>query len=82
VNVHDLIWKYAIDVGVDVLLSYFVDGSFSAIVLFYGGKVKGNEEFESLNEQLQFFSTPHSFDALLTQCREKFGWSISLKGSI
>jgi len=78
VNARDLIWKYAVDVGVDVLLHILLIDRL--VRLFHGGKVKGNGESESMNEQLQFFSTPPSFDALLTQCWRKFGWPISLKG--
>ena len=36
--------------------------------LFYGGKVKGNGEFESMQEHVQFFSTPPTFDGLVSQC--------------
>jgi hypothetical protein len=50
------------------------------VQLFHGGKVKGNGEYESMNEQLEFFSTPPTFDALLSQCREKLGWPLSLRG--
>ena len=77
-NARDLIWKYAVDVGVDVLLHILLIDRL--VRLFHGGKVKGNGESESMNEQLQFFSTPPSFDTLLTQCWRKFGWPISLKG--
>ena len=31
-------------------------------------------------KQVQFFSQPPSFDALLSRCREKFMWAISLRG--
>ena len=48
--------------------------------LFHGGKVKGNRVFKSMNEQLEFFSTPPSFDALLSQCCEELGWPPSLRG--
>ena len=48
--------------------------------LFYGGKVKGNREFESMQEHVQFFSTPPTFDGLVSQCRDKFGWPLSLRG--
>jgi len=47
--------------------------------LFYGGKVKGNEEFESMQEHVQFFSTPSTFDGLVTQCWDKFGWLLKLR---
>lgn len=44
---HDLIWKYAVDVGVDVLLHIlYMD---CLVRLFHGGKIKGNEEFDSMN---------------------------------
>ena len=48
--------------------------------LFHGGNVKGNGESETMHGQVQFFSQPPSFDAFLSQCREKFRWAISLRG--
>ena len=48
--------------------------------LFYGGKVKGNGEFESMQEHVQFFSTPPTFDGLVSQCQDKFGWPLRLRG--
>ena len=48
--------------------------------LFYGGKVKGNREFERMEEHVQFFSTPSSFDCLVSQCGEKFGWPLRFRG--
>ena len=49
-NARDLIWKYAVDVGVDVLLHILLMDRL--VRLFHGGKVKGNGESESMNEQL------------------------------
>ena len=48
--------------------------------LFYGGKVKGNGEFESMQEHVQVFCTPPTFDGLVSQCRDKFGWPLRLRG--
>jgi hypothetical protein len=48
--------------------------------LFHGSKVKGNREFESKQEHVQFFSTPSTFDGLVSQCRDKFGWPLRLRG--
>jgi hypothetical protein len=48
--------------------------------LFLGGKVKGNGEFKSMHEQVHFFSIAPSFDDLVTHCRDKFGWPLSLRG--
>jgi hypothetical protein len=48
--------------------------------LFYGGKVKENGEFESMQEHVQFFSTPPTFDGLVRQCQDKFGWPLRLRG--
>ena len=47
--------------------------------LFYGGKVKGNGEFESMHEYVEFFSGPPTFDALVSKCWDKFGWPVSLR---
>ena len=47
--------------------------------LFHGGKVKGNGEFESMHEHVEFFSGPPTFDALVSKCRDKFGWPLSLR---
>ena len=33
-----------------------------------------------MEEHVQFFSTPPSFDGLVSHCREKFGWPLSLRG--
>ena len=33
-----------------------------------------------MQEYIQFFSTPPSFDGLVSHCREKFGWPLSLRG--
>jgi hypothetical protein len=49
------------------------------IRLFHDSKVKGNGELESMNEKLEFFSTPPSFDALLSQYRVKVGRPLSLR---
>jgi hypothetical protein len=49
------------------------------IRLFHGCEVKGNGELESMNEKLEFFSTPPSFDALLSQYRAKVGQPLSLR---
>jgi hypothetical protein len=48
--------------------------------MFHGGKVKGNGEFESMHEHVEFFSGPPTFDALVTKCRDKFGWPLSFRG--
>jgi hypothetical protein len=48
--------------------------------LFFGGKVKGNGEFESMQEHVQFFSTLPTFDGLVSQCQDKFGWPLRLRG--
>ena len=74
----DLVWKCVVVVGVDVLLHILLMDRL--VRLFHGGKVKGNGGFQSMHEQVQFFSTPHSFDALVSQCLEKFGWPLSFRG--
>ena len=48
--------------------------------MFHGGKVKGNEEFESMHEHVEFFSGPPTFDVLVSKCRDKFGWPLSFRG--
>ena len=48
--------------------------------LFYGGKVKENGEFENMQEHIKFFSTPPTFHSLVSQCRDKFGWPLRLRG--
>ena len=48
--------------------------------LFHGGKVKGNGEFESMQEHVEFFSGRPTFDALVSKCRDKFGWPLRLRG--
>ncbi|CAD6248099.1 unnamed protein product [Miscanthus lutarioriparius] len=48
--------------------------------LFYGGKVKGNGEFEIMQEHVQFFSTSPTFGGLVSQCRDKFEWPLRLRG--
>ena len=50
------------------------------VQLFHGGKVKGNGEFQSMHEQVQFFSTAPTFDALVSHCRDKYGWPLSFRG--
>ena len=42
--------------------------------------MKGNGEFESMHEHVEFFSGPPTFDALVSKCRDKFGWPLSLRG--
>jgi hypothetical protein len=44
--------------------------------LFHGGKVKENREFEGMQEHVEFFSRPPTFDGLVSRCRDKFGWPI------
>jgi hypothetical protein len=46
---------------------------------FYGGTVKANREFESMEEHVQFFSTPPTFDALVRHCHENFGSALRLR---
>ena len=48
--------------------------------LFHGGKVKGNREFESMHEHVEFFSGPPTFDGLVSKCQDKFGWPLSFRG--
>jgi hypothetical protein len=48
--------------------------------LFHGGKVKGNGEFQSMHEQVQFFSTASTFDVLVSHCQDKYGWPLNLRG--
>jgi hypothetical protein len=48
--------------------------------LFHGGIVKANGEFESMHSQPQFFSRPPSFLDLVSYCRDKFDWLLSLDG--
>ena len=48
--------------------------------MFHGGKVKGNGEFESMHEHVEFFSGPPTFDALVSKCQDKFGWPLSFRG--
>ena len=48
--------------------------------MFHGGKVKGNGEFQSMHEHVEFFSGPPTFDALVSKCRDKFWWPLSLRG--
>lgn len=50
------------------------------VCLFHGGKVKENGEFESMKDEVHFFSKPPTFDALLCRYRDKIGWEVSLKG--
>ena len=38
-----------------------------------------NGEFESMQEHVQFFSTPPTFDGLVCQCWDKFGWPLRLR---
>ena len=42
--------------------------------------MKGNGEFQSMHEHVEFFSGPPTFDALFSKCRDKFGWPLSLRG--
>ena len=42
--------------------------------------MKGNEEFESMHEHVEFFSGPPTFDALVSKCQDKFGWPLSFRG--
>ena len=39
--------------------------------MFHGGKVKGNREFKSMQEHVEFFSGPPTFDGLVSKCRDK-----------
>jgi hypothetical protein len=48
--------------------------------LFHSGKVKENGEFESMHEQVHLFSTTPRFVDLVSHCRDKFGWPLSLRG--
>ena len=42
--------------------------------------MKENREFESMHEHVEFFSGPPTFDALVSKCRDKFWWPLSLRG--
>jgi hypothetical protein len=33
-----------------------------------------------MKEHVQFFSTPPTFDGLVSQCQDKFGWPLRLRG--
>jgi hypothetical protein len=33
-----------------------------------------------MHEHVEFFSGPPTFDALVSKCRDKFGWPLSLRG--
>jgi hypothetical protein len=50
------------------------------VCFYYGGKVRENREFECMKKEVEFFSGPPTFVALVSKCREKFGWPLSMRG--
>ena len=42
--------------------------------------MKGNRKFKGMHEHVEFFSGPPTFDALVSKCRDKFVWPLSLRG--
>ena len=42
--------------------------------------MKENGEFDRMEKHVEFFCGPPTFDGLVSKCRDKFGWPISLRG--